>query len=321
MPDEPQKRTLPPAQRSPAEPILTSRTGNEFWWESNGVFNPGVTEYNGKILLLYRAYDTFRISRFGLATSDDGVHFTQQHYPAIDLDPNDTDERLGIEDPRITKIDSTYYIVHTAASYHPVGHVSDVVGVMDYIPMRVRVAMHSTKDWKKFHHHDVLLLDIPAKNGCLLPEKIDGRFALYYREKTEVSDILKIAFSTDLKSWKDTQTITWPPPDPWQAFKFGLGSQPIALPAGYLMVYHAVDADKVYRLGLMMMDRRDPTRILWQSNSILQPELPYERVGFIPNVVYSCGALIRNNELWIYYGAADHVIARAVLPLKDAGLA
>ncbi len=311
----PEKRILPLAQRSPEQPILSPRLDKEFWWESNGVFNPGVTEYKGKIVLLYRAYDAFRISRLGLAMSEDGVHFEQHPIPAIDTDPDDPDERLGIEDPRITKIDSTYYIVHTAASYHPIGHPSDVRGVMEFIPWRVRVAMHSTEDFDTFYHHDVLLLDIPAKNGCLLPEKIGDRFALYYRELSEGSDILKIAFSHDLEVWEDTVTITWPSPDPWQAFKFGLGSQPIATPQGFLMVYHAVDVNQVYRLGLMMIDRQNPTRILWHSNPILEPEQPYERTGYVPNVVYSCGAVIRNNELWIYYGASDSVIGRAILPL------
>lgn len=312
----PQKRTLPQAKRSPEQPILTPRAGKEFWWEANGVFNPGVAEYNNQILLLYRAYDTFRISRLGLATSDDGINFDQYDSPAIDTDPDDASERLGIEDPRVTKIGSTYYIVHTAASYHSIGHMSDVIGIMDHIPWRVRVAMHSTDDWETFYHHGILLPDFAAKNGCLLPEKIGGRYALYFRELSEGTDILRLAFSSNLEVWQDIRTIVWPAPEAWQAFKFGLGSPPIALPTGYLMVYHAVDANQVYRLGLMMMDRHDPSRLLWYSDPILEPELPYERTGFIANVVYSCGALVRGEELWIYYGASDSVIGRAVLPLS-----
>ncbi len=313
----PEKRTLPPAHRAPEQPILKPRVGEEFWWESNGVFNPGVTEYNNKIHLLYRAYDTFRISRFGLATSTDGVEFEQFTNPAIDTNPEDADERLGIEDPRITKIDDTYYIVHTAASYHPVGHPGDVKGIMEHIPWRVRTALHTTQDFKKFHHHDVILPDVPAKNGSLLPEKFADRYALYFRELDEGEDIWKIAFSSDLKTWTDTTTITWPIAEEWQSFKFGLGSQPIILPEGFLMVYHAVDENQVYRLGLMMMDRHDPTKLLWYSNPILEPAMPHELSGFVPHVVYCCGALVRGEELWIYYGAADAVIGRAIMPLKE----
>lgn len=320
MPAAPQQKTMPPAERAPARPLITPRQGQEFWWESNGTFNPGVTEYKDNIILLYRAYDSFHISRLGLAHSRDGVTFTQYPHPAIDTDPADPHERLGIEDPRITKIGQTYYIVHTVSSYHRVGAKADVNGALDYIPWRVRIALHTTKDFKTYEHWNVILPDVPAKNGCLLPEKVDGRFALYYRELTEGANVLKITFSTDLRTWQDTAVIAWPTPASWQAFKFGLGSPPIALPAGYLIVYHAVDEQQIYRLGLMMFDRRDPARILWHSNPILEPTAPYEQEGYVPNVVYCCGALLRDNELWIYYGAADKVIGRAILPLHTIAL-
>ena len=306
-------RVLPKAQRMPDEPIITPRQGDQYWWEKKGTFNPGVAQYQNEIVLLYRAYDQFRISRFGLAKSDDGVHFTRYELPAIDTDPTDMDERLGIEDPRITEIDGTYYIIHTAAAYHAIGTVSDISGVMDYIPWRVRIAMHTTKDFKSFIRHDVILPEVPAKNGCLLPEKINGAFGLYYREHNQ----LKLSFTHDFMSWFDTQTITWPVPEVWQSNKVGISSQPIICEQGYLLVYHAVDQLAHYRLGLMLLDRRFPTRLKWYSSPILEPETLWEKEGFVPNVVYSCGALIKNDELWIYYGAADYVTGRAVLPIKE----
>lgn len=312
MADSPFFKELPKATRAPANPILEPRTDDAHWWERNGLFNAGVTEYKEQIILLYRAYDTFRISRLGLAHSKDGIHFTRYDHPAIDTDPQDPDERLGIEDPRVTKIDDTYYIVHTVASYHAIGAVSDISGVMDYVPWRVRIAMHSTKDFKKYIHHDVILPDLPAKNGCLLPEKVDGAFALYYRQHQE----FKLSFTRDFQTWYGTQTIAWPAPRPWQEAKFGLGAPPLITAAGNLMVYHAVDKEGVYRIGLMMFDRKDPAHLLWYSGPILEPEMSYEKSGFIPNVVYACGAIIRNDELWIYYGAADRVIGRAILPLE-----
>jgi len=71
------------AQRNPAHPIIIPRTSDQHWWERNGTFNPGVTEYQGKIVLLYRAYDDFRISRLGYAESEDGINFTLRDNPAI----------------------------------------------------------------------------------------------------------------------------------------------------------------------------------------------------------------------------------------------
>lgn len=306
-------RELPQAKRSPEEPVLVPREGNDYWWEKKGTFNPGACMYQNKVILLYRAYDEFRISRFGIATSKDGIQFDRPDLPGIDTDPTDPDERLGIEDPRITEIEGTYYIVCTAASYHRVGTVSDVSGVMDHIPWRVRIGMYSTTDFQNYIRYDVILPDIPAKNGCLLPEKVNGAFALYYRQRHE----LKLSFTHDFVTWFDTQTIDWPTPKEWQENKFGLGSQPIACKEGYLLVYHAVDQLQHYRLGLMLIDRKDPSRLLWYSSSILEPEMQWEREGYIPNVVYSCGAVVRNEELWIYYGAADYVTGRAVMPLSS----
>ncbi|MEX1997998.1 MAG: hypothetical protein WEA04_05005 [Candidatus Andersenbacteria bacterium] len=310
-------RNIPLAVRSPAAPILEPRTGEQYWWERHGTFNPGVAEYQKNIILLYRAYDDFRISRLGLANSQDGVHFTRYDHPAIDTNPDDPHERLGIEDSRITQLGSTYYIVHTSASYHRIGDKKDVRGVRDYIPWRVRIGMHSTEDFHSFQHWGVILPDVPAKNACLLPEKIQGSFGLYYREHEDTRDILKLTYTKDFKHWSPASVVEWPAAAEWQRFKFGIGSQPLATPHGFLTVYHAVDESQVYRLGLLLLSREDPAHILWHSNPILEPEMPYEREGYVPNVVYTCGALIRGQELWVYYGAADRVIGRAVVPLHD----
>lgn len=304
------------ATRAPRTPILVPRMDNIHWWERNGIFNAAVSEYNGKIMLLYRAYDDYRLSRIGLAYSTDGIEFTQLDHPIIDTDPDDPYERIGIEDPRSTKIGDTYYIVHTSASYKRIGEASDI-SKEDYMPWRVRTGMHSTKDFKTFIHHGVILPEVPSKNSVLLPEKIHDAFCLYYREFTDKGEVLKISYTNDFKHWFDTKTIAWPPATEWETRKFGLGSQPIVCNAGYLVVSHGVDANGVYRLGLMLFDRNDPSKLIWHTGPILEPEMPYEKEGFVPNVVYTCGALIRNEELWIYYGGSDRVMGRATLPMKD----
>lgn len=304
------------AVRSPNEPIIVPRTDNPHWWERNGIFNAGATEYKDQIILIYRAYDDDRISRLGLANSRDGVHFTLHDHPIIDTDPTDEFERMGIEDPRVTKVDDTYYIVHTSASYKKIGQASDT-GPGDYKPWRLRTGMHSTKDFKNFIHHGVLLPEVPAKNASLLPEKIDGNFALYYREFTERGEVLKLAFTKDFTSWTDTKEISWPARNDWTNLKFGLGSQPIIIPQGFLVVSHGVDPTSTYRLGLMLFDREDPSKLIWHAGPILEPEMPYEKEGYVANVVYTCGAVICGDELWIYYGGADRVMGRAVMQMKD----
>lgn len=304
------------ATRSPNEPIIIPRADNLHWWERNGIFNAGATEYRDQIILIYRAYDDYRMSRLGLANSRDGITFKLHDHPIIDTDPTDEFERIGIEDPRVTKIGDTYYIVHTSASYKKIGEISDV-SLRDYIPWRVRTGMHSTKDFKSFIHHGVILPDVPAKNASLLPEKIGDAFAMYYREFVNDGEVLKIAYTKDFSSWFGTTTIPWPEKEEWTGLKFGLGSQPIVIPQGYLIVSHGVAKNGTYRLGLMLFDREDPSKLLFHTGPILEPEMPYEKEGFVPNVVYTCGALICGDELWIYYGGADRVIGRAILQMKD----
>jgi len=312
---------VPQAKRSPARPLIEPRTGSgekfwksPYWWEQYGTFNPGVAEYRSKVLLLYRAYDIHYVSRFGLAESVDGVSFQRRELPVVDTDPNDPYERLGIEDPRITKMDGIYYILHTSASYHPVGHHPDVFeDIQENIPWRVRVGMRTTREFRTFRRHGVILSDVPAKNACLLPERIRGAFALYYQERGD----LALSYTRNFRRWFGTTLVPWVKPSWWETKKFGTGSQPIATKEGFLMVYHGVDQKKVYRLGLMLFDRKDPSKILWRIGPILEPKTSYEKRGYIANVVYTCGAVIRGGELWIYYGAADRAIARAVLPLKS----
>lgn len=281
------------------------------------MFNPGVAEYKDHIVLLYRAYDQLHMSRLGLATSQDGVNFTRYPHPVVNINPADSYEKLGLEDPRIAEIEGTYYILHTAASYYRDKQVGDVIGVGENVPWKVRVAMHTTKDFHSFVHASVILPDLPAKNACLLPTKTsDGLFGLYFRERQGSREILRFAYTPDFVHWLDMREVVWPKTEPWQQFKIGFGSQPIAVQEGFLMVYHAVDRQRVYRLGLLLFDKHDPSRIVWSSsNPILEPKMKYERQGYVPNVVFCCGAVRRADTLWIYYGAADHVIGRAYLSL------
>lgn len=305
------------AVRVPAEAILTPRQESKYWWEKNGVFNPGVAEYKQSTMLLYRAYDISYVSRLGLATSQDGMSFKQYEHPAIDTDPDDPYERMGIEDPRITKIDDTYYIIHTAASYHRISENFKVSGIGEDTPWRVRVAMHTTTDFKRYTHHGVILPDIAAKNAALFPQKINNQYCLIYREWIGAESIVKISFTDDFNSWQHTKEVSLPASEnSWTQLKWGIGSQPMVTNNGYLVIYHGVDKQRVYRLGLLMLDKQDPSQILWYTTPILEPTMPYEKTGFVPNVVYSCGGVLKDNTLSIYYGGADFVVGRALIDLS-----
>ncbi|MBI3945032.1 MAG: glycosidase [Armatimonadetes bacterium] len=301
--------------RSQANPLLAPRTEAVHWWEQHGVFNAAAAECQGKIVLLYRAVDPLMISRLGLAISEDGEHFQRLDLPVVDADPNEPFERLGVEDPRLTPIGDTYYVVYTAASLHRLGEqVPDLAGISADIPWRVRVALMSTRDFKSFTRHGIILPDITAKNAMLAPGKVRGRYVLYYRHGIRPM----VGYSDDLLHWTDQEEIRWPPVEPWEALKIGGGAPPLETEKGWLMVYHAVDANRVYRLGLALFDREHPARLIRRVGPILEPEEPYETKGYIPNVVFTCGLVQRDDEILLYYGGADYVIGLARLSLSEA---
>ncbi|NLC59630.1 MAG: glycosidase [Armatimonadetes bacterium] len=301
--------------RARENPLLAPRTEAVHWWEKHGVFNAAAAEYQGKIVLLYRAVDPLMISRLGLASSEDGVTFERLDLPVVDADPNEPFERMGVEDPRMTPIEGTYYVVYTAASLHRIGEdVPDLAGISADIPWRVRVALMSTTDFKEFTRHGIILPDVTAKNAMLFPGKLNGRYVLHYRHGITPM----VAYSDDLLHWVDHQQIAWPNPEPWEALKVGGGAPPLETEKGWLMVYHAVDANRVYRLGLALFDREDPSRLVKRVGPIMEPEEPYERQGYVPNVVFTCGLVQRGDEVLIYYGGADYVIGLARMSLSEA---
>lgn len=301
--------------RAAANPILAPRTEQLHWWERQGVFNAAAAEYQGKIVLLYRAVDPLMISRLGLASSADGEHFERLDLPAVDADPNEPFERMGVEDPRMTQIGDTYYVVYTAASLHRIGEViPDLAGISTDIPWRVRVALMSTTDFKNFTRHGIILPDITAKNAMLFPNKIRDRYVLFYRHGI----VPMVAYSDDLLHWQDHEQVYWPAPETWEALKVGGGAPPIETDRGWLMVYHAVDNERVYRLGLALFDHEQPSKLIKRIGPILEPEAPYELKGYVPNVVFTCGTVRRGDEILIYYGGADFVIGMARMSLTDA---
>jgi predicted GH43/DUF377 family glycosyl hydrolase len=130
---------------------------------------------------------------------------------------------------------------------------------------------------------------------------------------------MQIAYSSDLKEWHDSRPLMDRRPGvAWEAKKIGLGAQPIRTEKGWLLFYHAVDADKVYRLGIAWLDLEDPSKVIGRLDCpVLEPEEPYELEGVIKNVVYTCGAVEWNGQYLVYYGAADHVLGVASAPVED----
>ncbi|OGY22297.1 MAG: hypothetical protein A2126_03920 [Candidatus Woykebacteria bacterium GWB1_45_5] len=295
-------------------PILTP-TDN--WWEEYLVFNPGVAVYQDKIYLLYRAQGRDKISRFGLATSVDGFNFERFTNPIFEGDENNKFERLGVEDPRITKIDDTYYIFYTAASVYPLSEAKKTEftpSLSSKVPWRVRASLMQTSDFKTFDRIGIALPDTDTKDLALFQDKIDGKYFMLHRMYPN----MYLASSSDLKTWQDLGIFAQTRPGSWDEERIGVGAPPIKTEKGWLLIYHGVDQNKIYRLGVMLLDLNDPTKILYRSSEpIFEPEASYEKEGYVKNVVFTCGAIEKDGQYFVYYGAADKVIGLATIGKEE----
>jgi predicted GH43/DUF377 family glycosyl hydrolase len=279
----------------------------------NAVFNAGAVKFNGETLLMVRVEDRSGISHLGIARSRDGL--TDWHIepePSFQMDPGRYEEAWGIEDPRITQVGDEYMIVYTGYSRGG--------------PL-VRLA--STQDFRTFQRRGTLMPP-DDKDAALFPCKFDGRWALLHRPASQTDGSGKVgahiwlSWSPDLRHWGDHSIIMharqggW-----WDANKIGLGPPPLLTDYGWLVLYHGVRitvSGAIYRLGLAMLDRDDPSRLLIRGTEwIFGPEAEYERVGDVPDIVFPCGWVLDDDgqTINLYYGAADTTVCAATANLDE----
>jgi len=292
-------------ERYVQNPIITP---TQNWWENQSVYNPGACIFEEKIYLLYRAQGDDHISRFGKAVSNDGFHFERLSEPVFEADANDPYARIGIEDPRITKIQDTYFVAFTSASLYPANQFGKIPGFPG-VPFRIRATLAKTKDFKEFESFGIILPEVDSKDVVLFPEKISGQYIMLHRVYPQIW----ITYSDDLSHW-DKGKILMEPKYNWEQDRIGAGPPPIKTSKGWLLFYHGVDKNAIYRLGLIFLDLKDPQKILYRhSEPIFESEELYEKSGKVSNVVFSCGAIEKDNKFFIYYGAADKVIGLATI--------
>jgi len=289
-------------------PIISPNENNT--WERAAVFNTAAIYENGEFHLFYRASDKPFVldtempcpenkftSVIGYAKSKDGINFERFDEPLIKC--QGIQEAWGIEDPRITKIDDTYYMVYAA------------FGGRDW--QDVRVSLITSKNLKNWDERKILLPDEPNKDAALLSEKFNGKFFMFHRRMPSIWT----AVSSDLNKWEDHKCIMEPRKGKWDCKKIGIAGPPLKINDGWLLIYHGVDEDNVYRLGAALLDSSNPNKVIArQDEPILEPELYWERVGLVPNVVFSCGNCIVNDFLYVYYGGADTHIGVAGIELN-----
>lgn len=167
-----------------------------------------------------------------------------------------------------------------------------------------------------FCHFKFVTLNGPGvqnKGMALFPRKINGRFAMLSRQDGEN---IFLMYSDNVHFWSEARMVL-SPVYPWEFTKMGNCGSPIETPEGWLVLSHGVGPMRRYCLGAFLLDRDDPSKVIGRLDEPLMCPEGIEREGYVPNVLYTCGALLRGKELVLPYGMSDRVTGFAVVTLKD----
>ena len=318
-------------------PVITPASGS--YWESEAVFNPGAVRHGGRVHLFYRALGPDGISRIGYASSKDGVHFDKRFPHPVYMPetvaesakhhPYTSPSRLsyntglyisgggwgGCEDPRATKINNRIYLTFNIFNgWHSIRVGLTSIGEDDLEQGRW--------NWRRF-----VFLSPPNerhKNWALFPEKINGKYALFHNLHDDDPARVRVECLDNLEE----PIPPFDSPDPhllpdrklaWHNRTRSAGPPPIKTRHGWLLFYHAMDKDDPgrYKLGALLLDPKDPRKILYRSRyPVLEPDKWYEN-DWKPGIIYASGAVVKGGTLFIYYGGGDKHIGVASANLEE----
>jgi predicted GH43/DUF377 family glycosyl hydrolase len=271
----------------------------------NDICNAGAIKMDDTYLLLVTIQNLKGHYSIWKAQSKDGYHFIVCDEPIMAPSGDGPDapyDEHGVMDPRITELDGNYYITY------------DVVSSRGY-----RLGLAKTTD---FNHVERLgLVSEPdTKAGVLFPRKIKGKYARLERPWDGGS--IWVSYSDDLQYWGWSEAVMTPRGGYWDFNRIGVATPPIEISLGWLFIYYGIketSSGPLFRLGAAILDAGDPAQVVGRTNvPILSPREEYERLGDIPNLVFSCGAILeQNEEVKLYYGAANSCICVGTTTLTE----
>lgn len=325
------------------EGIILEKTRNDF--ENKAVLNPGVAQDGKSVHVVYRAINKEFMSCLGYARLEGPTKVVERWNKPF-LAPQYKYESRGIEDPRITKIDGVYYLVYIVHdgknALLAYSYGKDLLklrrgGVISpQVPYSKagKLFRHSKlKDdyyfyqayYQQFGGKNIKLWD---KDGCLFPEKVNGKFILMHRILPDI----QIAHFEEFSQLKDeyywieylmnmSKYVVMENAYDFEERHLGGGAPPIKTKYGWLVIYHGTEESnkrRIYRGGAALYDLDDPTRLKARlPYPIIEPEKDYELRGHVSQVVFPTGTSQFNGKLYVYYGAADSRIAVASVKLDD----
>ncbi len=207
---------------------------------------------------------------------------------------------MGMEDVRFVKFEdsghSCYYGTYTAYNGH-----------------HIKTQIIETKDFQKFKIRTLYGEAVSDKGMALFPEKVDGKYVMISRQGGETINIM---FSDDLYIWNNYQTLM-EPQCPWELVQLGNCGSPVKTPEGWLLLTHGVGAMRTYVISAILLDLKNPTKIIKRLNKPLIQADELEREGYVPNVVYTCGLMLHNSLLVIPYAVSDSATGFVTIELDE----
>lgn len=299
-------------ERFKGNPLISPNPDHH--WETQCTFNPAAIYEDNKVHLLYRAMDDDNTSVFGYASSHDGLHLDERLDKPVYIPRESFEKKIqpgnsGCEDPRLTRLEDKIYMCYTAY---------DGLNATRVTLTSINLQDFTNKHWHWSKPEIISPPGIDDKNACLLPEKINNQYVILHR----INPCVWIDFLDELKfgdnHWIKGDVLLTPREEKWDSLKVGIGPPPIKTPDGWLLIYHGLSTeDKKYRLGAALLDLNNPAKVIVRLDyPILEPLTPYENSGVRPGTVFANGAVVLNNEIFVYYGGADQVVCVATINLN-----
>ena len=290
-------------ERYPGNPIVTASAVPR----ANSIHNPAVVKRGeGDYAGVFRVDEISLSLTLHVGRSHDGIAWQIDPDPLV-MRSDDAEVSVTAQsyDPRLTRIDDTYYLTWCNAG-----------------PSGPAIGLATTEDFVEFRQWENPLP--PANRNCVLfPRRIAGDFAVYHRPSdrghTPFGDVY-FARSPDLVHW-GRHRFVFGPAGGWQSLKVGPGPHPIETDEGWLPLYHGVGqrcSGYVNSVGATLLDLDEPWKVRYRTRDyLLAPTESYERIGDVPNVCFPSSATTKGDRLRLYYGCADTCVAMAEAGLAD----
>jgi predicted GH43/DUF377 family glycosyl hydrolase len=284
--------------------VLTLRSVGE-GHISSIAFREGILDHLGGFELMPRPPFSVAASEKTRASDDNGHVTTVTRFEEATLSgtvifPFTPQQRNGLEDLRLVRMqgedDGLYCGTYTA-----------------YSGFNIASEMLMTRDFRTFELHPIKGSAARNKGMALFPRKIDGAYAMIGRQDGENLFYLR---SDDLLTWNEGELLL-EPLYPWELVQIGNCGAPVELDEGWLLLTHGVGAMRKYSIGAVLLDKHDPSKVLARTALPILSPSDEDREGYVPNVVYTCGALANGRRLFMPYGVADSSVAFSFLDLNE----